>query len=120
MLTCWRRPGEEKRISVQTLYNSRCVKMVSYLSEITHPLCNNCEHMLPCWLGGLVISVTIFSVDLSMGCCMLDKSRKDYLVLLRLFISSNEVCKTAYALYHIHEQNSIFKNTIMGPMIPNG
>ena len=28
-------------------------------------------------------------------------------VLLRLFISSNEVCNTAYALQHIHEQNSI-------------
>ena len=39
-------------------------------------------------------------------------------VLLRLFISSNEVCNTAYALYRIHEQNSIFKCIIMGPMIP--
>ena len=32
-------------------------------------------------------------------------------VLLRLFISSNEVCNTAYALKRIHEQNSIFKYT---------
>ena len=39
-------------------------------------------------------------------------------VLLRLFISSNEVCNTAYALQHIHEQNSIFKDSTMGPMIP--
>ena len=39
-------------------------------------------------------------------------------VLLRLFISSNEVCNTAYALLHIHEQNSIFKDSTMGPMIP--
>ena len=39
-------------------------------------------------------------------------------VLLRLFISSNDVCNTAYALYRIHEQNSIFKCTTMGPMIP--
>ena len=37
---------------------------------------------------------------------------------LRLFISSNEVCNTAYALQRIHEQNSIFKYTTMGPMIP--
>ena len=39
-------------------------------------------------------------------------------VLLRLFVSSNEVCNTAYALYSIHEQNSIFKDSTMGPMIP--
>ena len=39
-------------------------------------------------------------------------------VLLRLFISSNEVCNTAYAFSRIHEQNSIFKYTTMGPMIP--
>ena len=39
-------------------------------------------------------------------------------VLLRLFISSNEVRNTAYALKRIHEQNSIFKYTTMGPMIP--
>ena len=39
-------------------------------------------------------------------------------VLLRLFISSNEVCNFAYAIWHIHEQNSIFKYTTMGPMIP--
>ena len=38
-------------------------------------------------------------------------------VLLRLFISSNEVCNTAYALKRIHEQNSILKYTTMGPMI---
>ena len=38
-------------------------------------------------------------------------------VLLRLFINSNEVSNTAYALLRIHEQNSIFKCTIMGPMI---
>ena len=35
--------------------------------------------------------------------------------LLRLFISSNEVCKT---ILLIHEQNFIFKDTTMGPMIP--
>ena len=33
--------------------------------------------------------------------------------LLRLFISSNEVYDTA-----IHKQNSIFKDTETGPMIP--
>ena len=38
-------------------------------------------------------------------------------VLLRLFISSNEVCNTAYALYRIHEQISIFKYNTMGPLI---
>ena len=38
-------------------------------------------------------------------------------VLLGLFISSNEICNTAYALYRTHEQNSIFKYTTMGPMI---
>ena len=38
-------------------------------------------------------------------------------ILLRLFISSNEVSNTAYALWRIHEQNSIFKYTIIGPMI---
>ena len=38
-------------------------------------------------------------------------------VLLRLFVSSYEVCNTAYALWRIHEQNSIFKYTTMGPMI---
>ena len=31
-------------------------------------------------------------------------------ILLRLFISSNEVCNTAYVL--------LFKDTTMGPMIP--
>ena len=36
-------------------------------------------------------------------------------VLLRFVISSNEVCNTAYALYRIHEQNSIFKDTKMTP-----
>ena len=36
-------------------------------------------------------------------------------VLLR---NSNEVCNTAYALYRIHEQNSIFKDSTMGPRIP--
>ena len=35
-------------------------------------------------------------------------------VLLRLFISINEVCNTAYDL----EQNFIFKYATMGPMIP--
>ena len=40
------------------------------------------------------------------------------LVLLRLFISSHEVCNTAYTLQRIHEQNSIFKDTTMSPMIP--
>ena len=39
-------------------------------------------------------------------------------VLLWLFMSSNKVCNTAYALLRIHEQNSIFKWTIMGPVIP--
>ena len=39
-------------------------------------------------------------------------------VLLRLFISSNEVYNIAYALLYIHEQNSIFKDTTMGSMIP--
>ena len=39
-------------------------------------------------------------------------------VLLRLFISYNEVCNTAYALQRIHEQDSIFKDSTMGPMIP--
>ena len=39
-------------------------------------------------------------------------------VLLRLFISNNVVCNTAYALYRIHEQNSIFKYTTLGRMIP--
>ena len=39
-------------------------------------------------------------------------------VLLRLFISSSEVCNIAYALYRIHEQNSNFKDPTMGPMIP--
>ena len=39
-------------------------------------------------------------------------------VLLRLFISSNEVCNTAYALWRIHEQNSIFKDSTIGPVIP--
>ena len=39
-------------------------------------------------------------------------------VLLKLFISSNEVCHSAYALWRIHEQNSISKDTTMGPMIP--
>ena len=34
-------------------------------------------------------------------------------VLLRPFISSNEVCNTAYFLKRIHEQNSIFKDTTM-------
>ena len=37
--------------------------------------------------------------------------------LLRLFISSNEVWNTAYALLRIHEQNFVFKYTTMGPMI---
>ena len=36
-------------------------------------------------------------------------------VLLRLFISSYKVCKTAYALERIHEQNSIFKDSTMIP-----
>ena len=35
-------------------------------------------------------------------------------VLLRLYISSNEICSTAYALLRIHEQNY----TTMEPMIP--
>ena len=39
-------------------------------------------------------------------------------VLLRLLKSSNEVCNTAYALWRIHEQNAIFKDSIIGPMIP--
>ena len=39
----------------------------------------------------------------------------DVSVLLRVFISSNEVCSTAYALYHTHEQCSIFKYTTMDP-----
>ena len=39
-------------------------------------------------------------------------------VLLRLFISSNEVCNTTYALQHMHEQNFISKDFTMGPMIP--
>ena len=39
-------------------------------------------------------------------------------VLLRLFISSNKVRNTAYGLYRIHERNSIFKYTTMGPVIP--
>ena len=39
-------------------------------------------------------------------------------VLLRVFISSNEVCNTAYAPKRIHEQNSVFKYTTMGQMIP--
>ena len=30
----------------------------------------------------------------------------------------NEVCNTAYALLRIHEQNSLFKYTKMGQMIP--
>ena len=38
-------------------------------------------------------------------------------VLLRLFISSNEVCNIAYALSRMYEQNSIFKYTTMCPMI---
>ena len=36
-------------------------------------------------------------------------------VLLRPFISSSEVCNTAYAVWRTHEQNSIFTK---GPMIP--
>ena len=36
-------------------------------------------------------------------------------VLLRLFISSNEVCNTSKE--RIHEHNSIFKYTTMGLMI---
>ena len=41
-------------------------------------------------------------------------------VLLRLFIGSNdnEVFITAYAFLCKNEQNSIFKYTTMGPMIP--
>ena len=39
-------------------------------------------------------------------------------VLLRLFITSNEVCNTAFVLQRIHEQNSTIKYTSMGPMIP--
>ena len=39
-------------------------------------------------------------------------------VLFSLFISSNKVCNTAYALQRTHDQNSIFKDTTMGPMIP--
>ena len=35
------------------------------------------------------------------------KNKMGVSVLLRLFISSNEVCKADYALYRIHEQNSI-------------
>ena len=38
-------------------------------------------------------------------------------VLLRLFISSNEVCDTAYALLRKHEQNFIFKYTTVDPVI---
>ena len=37
-------------------------------------------------------------------------------VLLGLFMSSNEVCNTAYALKRIHEQNSIFKDTKIDPV----
>ena len=40
------------------------------------------------------------------------------LILLRFFISTIEICSTAYALKRIYEQNSIFKYTTMGPMIP--
>ena len=40
------------------------------------------------------------------------------LVLMRPFISRNEVFYTAYALLPKHEQNFIFKDTTMGPMIP--
>ena len=39
-------------------------------------------------------------------------------VLFRLLIYSNEVCNTVNALQIIHEQNSIFKDTTLGPMIP--
>ena len=39
-------------------------------------------------------------------------------VLLRLFISSNEIGNNVYALCSIHEQNSIFKDTTMGTTIP--
>ena len=39
-------------------------------------------------------------------------------VLLRQFISSNEACNTAYALWRIHEQNCIFKDTKTGAVIP--
>ena len=39
-------------------------------------------------------------------------------VLLRLFISGNSVCNTAYALSVYMSRNSIFKYTTMGSMIP--
>ena len=39
-------------------------------------------------------------------------------VLLRLFISSNDVCNTAYDLQRLHEQNFIIKYTTIDPMIP--
>ena len=39
-------------------------------------------------------------------------------VLLRFFVSSNEFCSAAYAVQRIHKQNSIFKYTTIGPMIP--
>ena len=39
-------------------------------------------------------------------------------VLMRHFISSNEVCNTVYALKRIDEQNSICNYATMGPMIP--
>ena len=39
-------------------------------------------------------------------------------VLSRLFISSNEVWHTAYALLRILKKNPILKYTTMGPMIP--
>ena len=38
-------------------------------------------------------------------------------VLLRLLLSSNEVCNTS-ALQRIHEQHYIFNDTTVGPMIP--
>ena len=35
------------------------------------------------------------------------------LILLRFFIIRNEVCNTAYALWRIHEQNSLFNEAIL-------
>ena len=37
---------------------------------------------------------------------------------LRLFISSNEVCNTAYILQRTHEQNYIFKDSTMAQWSP--
>ena len=42
-----------------------------------------------------------------------------FFLLLKLYISSNEICNTAYALLRIHEQNSICKLYHNGPNDPN-